>query len=104
MSGHAHGERYLDLLAVCLGIYAAIVDRFVVIGGGLYRTAAITTQLAERLPRHLHSCCPRAAPLSVRGMGMQVGCAVLLLSYRLIEKRLLCSRVRFSSIKAAFVK
>ena len=50
----AHVERYLDLLAVCLGNILTIVDPdLVVIGGGLSNFPAITTQLAERLPRHL---------------------------------------------------
>ncbi len=47
-------ERYLDLLAVCLGNILTIVDPdLVVIGGGLSNFPAITTQLADRLPRHL---------------------------------------------------
>lgn len=51
---HAHVERYLDLLAVCLGNILTIVDAdLVVIGGGLSNFPAITTQLANRLPRHL---------------------------------------------------
>ncbi|OFE17979.1 N-acetylglucosamine kinase, partial [Salmonella enterica subsp. enterica] len=51
---HAHVERYLDLLAVCLGNILTIVDPdLLVIGGGLSNFTAITTQLAERLPRHL---------------------------------------------------
>ena len=50
----AHVERYLDLLAVCLGNILTIVDPdLVVIGGGLSNFPAITTQLADRLPRHL---------------------------------------------------
>lgn len=50
----AHVERYLDLLAVCLGNILTIVDPdLVVIGGGLSNFTAITTQLANRLPRHL---------------------------------------------------
>jgi N-acetylglucosamine kinase len=50
----AHVERYLDLLAVCLGNILTIVDPdLVVIGGGLSNFTAITTQLADRLPRHL---------------------------------------------------
>ena len=50
----AHVERYLDLLAVCLGNILNIVDPdLVVIGGGLSNFTAITTDLADRLPRHL---------------------------------------------------
>ncbi|EMP6172050.1 N-acetylglucosamine kinase [Citrobacter amalonaticus] len=50
----AHVERYLDLLAVCLGNILTIVDPdLVVIGGGLSNFTAITTDLADRLPRHL---------------------------------------------------
>lgn len=50
----AHVERYLDLLAVCLGNILTIVDPdLVVIGGGLSNFNAITAGLAERLPRHL---------------------------------------------------
>ena len=42
----AHVERYLDLLAVCLGNILTIVDPdLVVIGGGLSNFPAITTQL-----------------------------------------------------------
>ncbi|WP_262192044.1 ROK family protein, partial [Escherichia coli] len=43
---HAHVERYLDLLAVCLGNILTIVDPdLLVIGGGLSNFTAITTQL-----------------------------------------------------------
>ncbi|MCS2163017.1 N-acetylglucosamine kinase [Scandinavium sp. H11S7] len=49
-----HVERYLDLLAVCLGNIMTIVDPdLLVIGGGLSNFAAITDGLAVRLPRHL---------------------------------------------------
>uniref|UniRef100_UPI00321A3811 ROK family protein n=2 Tax=Escherichia coli TaxID=562 RepID=UPI00321A3811 len=54
MRGSLSVERYLDLLAVCLGNILTIVDPdLVVIGGGLSNFPAITTQLADRLPRHL---------------------------------------------------
>ena len=44
----AHVERYLDLLAVCLGNILTIVDPdLVVIGGGLSNFTAITTQLTD---------------------------------------------------------
>ncbi|WP_343529340.1 N-acetylglucosamine kinase [Yokenella regensburgei] len=49
-----HVERYLDLLAVCLGNILTIVDPdLLVIGGGLSNFSAITDGLAVRLPRHL---------------------------------------------------
>lgn len=49
-----HVERYLDLLAVCLGNILTIVDPdLVVLGGGLSNFSAITDGLAQRLPRHL---------------------------------------------------
>ncbi|KFC09496.1 glucokinase [Trabulsiella guamensis ATCC 49490] len=51
-----HVERYLDLLAVCLGNILTIVDPdLLVIGGGLSNFSAITEGLAARLPRHLLS-------------------------------------------------
>ena len=49
-----HVERYLDLLAVCLGNILTIVDPdLLVLGGGLSNFTAITEGLAQRLPRHL---------------------------------------------------
>ncbi|EMH4161430.1 N-acetylglucosamine kinase [Pluralibacter gergoviae] len=49
-----HVERYLDLLAVCLGNILTIVDPdLLVIGGGLSNFSVITEGLATRLPRHL---------------------------------------------------
>lgn len=49
-----HVERYLDLLAVCLGNILTIIDPdLVVIGGGLSNFSAIAEGLAARLPRHL---------------------------------------------------
>lgn len=49
-----HVERYLDLLAVCLGNILTIVDPdLLVIGGGLSNFSVITDGLARRLPRHL---------------------------------------------------
>ncbi|WP_297203006.1 N-acetylglucosamine kinase [uncultured Pluralibacter sp.] len=49
-----HVERYLDLLAVCLGNILTIVDPdLLVIGGGLSNFSVITDGLATRLPRHL---------------------------------------------------
>ncbi|MEN0615188.1 N-acetylglucosamine kinase [Klebsiella indica] len=51
---HEHVERYLDLLAVCLGNILTIVDPdLLVLGGGLSNFTAITEGLAQRLPRHL---------------------------------------------------
>ncbi|XXD10193.1 N-acetylglucosamine kinase [Klebsiella sp. R445] len=50
----AHVERYLDLLAVCLGNILTIVDPdLLVLGGGLSNFTAISEGLAQRLPRHL---------------------------------------------------
>ncbi|MEX3019295.1 N-acetylglucosamine kinase [Kluyvera sp. STS39-E] len=49
-----HVERYLDLLAVCLGNILTIVDPdLLVLGGGLSNFSAIGDGLAHRLPRHL---------------------------------------------------
>jgi N-acetylglucosamine kinase len=49
-----HVERYLDLLAVCLGNILTIVDPdLVVLGGGLSNFSAIADGLAHRLSRHL---------------------------------------------------
>jgi len=49
-----HVDRYLDLLAVCLGNILTIVDPdLLVLGGGLSNFTAITEGLAQRLPRHL---------------------------------------------------
>ncbi|ELW9440373.1 N-acetylglucosamine kinase [Pluralibacter gergoviae] len=49
-----HVERYLDLLAVCLGNILTIVDPdLLVIGGGLSNFSAIADGLATRLPRYL---------------------------------------------------
>jgi len=49
-----HVERYLDLLAVCLGNILTIVDPdLLVIGGGLSNFTAIAERLSGRLPRHL---------------------------------------------------
>ncbi|WBW59522.1 N-acetylglucosamine kinase [Klebsiella electrica] len=49
-----HVERYLDLLAVCLGNILTIVDPdLLVLGGGLSNFTAISEGLAQRLPRHL---------------------------------------------------
>ena len=90
----AHVERYLDLLAVCLGNILTIVDPdLVVIGGGLSNFTAITTQLTDRLPRHLLPVA-RYRVLSRHGTVMPAGCAGLL-SYILPinTKRLLCCRV-----------
>ncbi|HCR59353.1 MAG TPA: N-acetylglucosamine kinase [Raoultella sp.] len=53
-NARAHVERYLDLLAVCLGNILTIVDPdLLVVGGGLSNFTAITEGLAQRLPRHL---------------------------------------------------
>ncbi|MTH47231.1 N-acetylglucosamine kinase [Intestinirhabdus alba] len=50
----AHVERYLDLLAVCLGNILTIVGPdLVAIGGGLSNFAPLAAGLSERLPRYL---------------------------------------------------
>lgn len=50
----AHVERYVDLLAVCLGNILTIVDPdLLVIGGGLSNFTALTTLLPERIRPHL---------------------------------------------------
>ncbi len=85
--------------AVCLGNILTIVDPDLC--GDRRRTIELygnNNAAGGRLPRHLTR--RRAPLLSVRGMGIQVGCAVLRTSYRLIQKEVvICSRVRFSSIK-----
>ncbi|WP_419236585.1 N-acetylglucosamine kinase [Serratia fonticola] len=50
----AHVERFLDVLAICLGNLLTIIDpHLVVIGGGLSNFAAIYQALPQRLPAHL---------------------------------------------------
>lgn len=50
----AHVDRYVELLAVCLGNILTIVDPdLLVIGGGLSNFSPLTTLLAQRLPPHL---------------------------------------------------
>ncbi|SFT58065.1 N-acetylglucosamine kinase [Kosakonia arachidis] len=50
----AHVERYVDLLAVCLGNILTIVDPdLLVIGGGLSNFSALTRLLPERIAPHL---------------------------------------------------
>lgn len=50
----AHVERFVDLLALCLGNWLTVVDaHLVVIGGGLSQYSYLTGALAERLPRSL---------------------------------------------------
>jgi N-acetylglucosamine kinase len=50
----AHVERFLDVLAICLGNLLTIIDpHLVVIGGGLSNFAAIYQALPQRLPTHL---------------------------------------------------
>ncbi|MBH1931398.1 N-acetylglucosamine kinase [Serratia rubidaea] len=50
----AHVERFLDLLAICLGNLLTVIDpHLVVIGGGLSNFAAIYQALPSRLPRSL---------------------------------------------------
>lgn len=50
----AHVERFLDVLAVCLGNLLTIIDpHLVVIGGGLSNFSTIYQALPQRLPAHL---------------------------------------------------
>ncbi len=73
---HEHVERYLDLLAVCLGNILMIVDPdLLVLGGGLSNFTAISEGLAQRLPRHLLPL-PGYRVLNVRAMAMPEACAV----------------------------
>lgn len=49
-----HVERYLDLLAVCLGSILTIIDpHIVVLGGGLSNFSRLVYGLEERLAQHL---------------------------------------------------
>ena len=76
----AHVERYLDLLAVCLGNILTIVDPdLLVIGGGLSNFSAITDGLAARLPRHLLPVArvPRIEPARHGDAGGMRGAAFL---------------------------
>ncbi|WP_312584061.1 N-acetylglucosamine kinase [Atlantibacter sp.] len=53
-NARAHVERFVDLLAICLGNWLTVVDaHLVVIGGGLSNFAYITEALGARLPRAL---------------------------------------------------
>lgn len=53
-AAQAHLDRYLDLLAICLGNLLTLLDpHLVVIGGGLSNMAEIYPALAARLPAHL---------------------------------------------------
>lgn len=50
----AHVERYVDLLAVCLGNILTIIDPdLLVLGGGLSNFSALTRLLPERIAPHL---------------------------------------------------
>jgi N-acetylglucosamine kinase len=50
----AHVERFMDVLAICLGNLLTIIDpHLVVIGGGLSNFEAIYQALPQRLPAHL---------------------------------------------------
>lgn len=52
----AHVERFVDLLAICLGNWLTVVDaHLVVIGGGLSNFSYLTEALGARLPRALLS-------------------------------------------------
>lgn len=50
----AHVERFMDVLAICLGNLLTIVDpHLVVVGGGLSNFDAIYQALPQRLPAHV---------------------------------------------------
>ncbi|WP_431222677.1 N-acetylglucosamine kinase [Serratia sp. L9] len=50
----AHVDRFLEVLAICLGNLLTIIDpHLVVIGGGLSNFSAIYQALPQRLPAHL---------------------------------------------------
>lgn len=49
-----HVERYLDLLAVCMGSILTVLDpHIVVLGGGLSNFSRLASGLSERLAQHL---------------------------------------------------
>ena len=53
-NARAHVERFVDLLAICLGNWLTVVDaHLVVIGGGLSNFSYLTEALGARLPRAL---------------------------------------------------
>lgn len=53
-NARAHVERYVDLLAVCLGNILTIIDPdLIVIGGGLSNFSALTRLLPDRIAPHL---------------------------------------------------
>jgi N-acetylglucosamine kinase len=75
-AGAEHVERYLDLLAVCLGNILTIVDPdLLVLGGGLSNFTAISEGLAQRLPRHFFRL-PGYRVLNARATAMPEECAV----------------------------
>lgn len=50
----AHVDRFMDVLAICLGNLLTVLDpHLVVIGGGLSNFDAIYQALPQRLPAHL---------------------------------------------------
>ncbi|MBD8451674.1 N-acetylglucosamine kinase [Serratia rubidaea] len=76
----AHVERFLDLLAICLGnLLTAIDPHLVVIGGGLSNFAAIYQALPSRLPRSLLRVAkmPRIEPARYGDAGGVRGAAFL---------------------------
>ncbi|HGM6859833.1 N-acetylglucosamine kinase [Serratia rubidaea] len=76
----AHVERFLDLLAICLGNLLTVIDpHLVVIGGGLSNFAAIYQALPSRLPRSLLRVAkmPRIEPARYGDAGGVRGAAFL---------------------------
>lgn len=75
-----HVERYLDLLAVCMGSILTIVDpHIVVLGGGLSNFSRLASGLSERLAQHLLPAArvPRIAPARHGDAGGMRGAAFL---------------------------
>lgn len=78
-----HVNRFLDLLAVCLGNWLTMVDaHLVVIGGGLSQFSTLIEELPSRLPRHLLPVAkvPRIAQARHGDAGGMRGAAFLHLS------------------------
>lgn len=76
----AHVDRFMELLAVCLGSLLTAIDaHLVVIGGGLSNFADIYQQLPERLPKYLLPVAkvPRIEPARHGDAGGMRGAAFL---------------------------
>jgi N-acetylglucosamine kinase len=76
----AHVERFLDVLAICLGNLLTMIDpHLVVIGGGLSNFAEIYPALRQRLPAHVLRVAklPRIEPARYGDAGGVRGAAFL---------------------------